>query len=170
MGLNLNSSAGSHLYTQLAQKTSPYGLDRTAPRPIFQGFLMPWLSLQSHEELRVFQLNWHLSLLGAVMEPTCPLVQDRRRLRAPGQFGDGKDRVFMASCATSAQMFRPITNATSQSCSKRALKPIQTFFLKWTQSFLNPHSASISSLWTTHLRNMCRNLTSKTKKEQKGKC
>lgn len=169
MGLNLNSSAGSYLYTQLAQKTSPYGLDRTAPRPIFQGFLMPWLSLQSHEELRVFQLNWHLSLPCAVTEPTRPLVQNIR-LQAPGQFGDGKDRVFTASRATSAQMFGPIASAPSQSCSKRALKPVQTFFLKWTQSFLNPDSASISSLWTTHLRNMCRNITNKTKKGQKGKC
>lgn len=169
MGLTLNSSAGSYLYTQLAQKSFPYGLNRTAPRPTFQGFLMPWLSLQSHKELRVFQLNWHLSLPCAVMEPTCPLVQNRR-LQAPGQFRDGKDRVFTASCATSAQTFGPIADATSHSCSKKALKPVQTFFLKWTQSFLNPDSASISTFWTTHLRNMCRNLTNKTKKEQKGKC
>lgn len=169
MGLNLNSSAGSYLYTQLAQKTSPYGLDRTAPRPIFQGFLLPWLSLQSHGELRVFQLNWHLNLPCAVTEPTRPPVQ-HRRLQAPGQFEDGKDSVCTASCATSAPMSGPSANATSQSCPKGALKAVQTFFLKWTQSFLTPDSASISSLWTTHLRNMCRNITKKTEKEQKGKC
>lgn len=79
-------------------------------------------------------------------------------------------RGWKRSCATSAQTFGPIADATSQSCSKKTLKPVQTFFLKWTQSFLNPDSARISSLWTTHLRNMCRNLTNKTKEEQKGKC
>lgn len=66
----LDSSSGSHLETQLAQNTSSYGLYKTTPLPIFQSLLMPWLLLQSHEELSVFQLH----LPASKSSLCCPLA------------------------------------------------------------------------------------------------
>lgn len=109
--------------------TGSKDLYKTALLPIFQSFLVPWLLLQSHEELSVFQINWHFSLPCAVIKPTHPLVQNRH-LQALGQFRDGKDRVFTASYGTSAQRRSDLSPMPPpQSCSKKPLKHIQTFFL-----------------------------------------
>ena len=50
-----------------------------------------------------------------------------------------------------------------QSCASKSLKHIQPIFsnVSGLRVSLNPDTASISSLWTTHLRHMCRNLTKK---------
>lgn len=94
-----------------------------------------------------------------------------RHLQALGQSRDGKDSLHIPLCHICSKTSRPISSATSPVLFQKAFEahPDLLSDRKWTQSFLNPDAASVSPLWTTHLRNMCRNLTNKTKrKKEKG--
>lgn len=133
---------------------------------------MPWLLLQSHEELSVFQLNLQASKfsLCCQLANTFPGAEQT----SSGTWtipGWKRQCCHILLCHICPSTFTSISNATSTVLFQKSLKHIQNFFsnYKWTHSFLNPDTASISSHWTTHLRNMCRNLKNK-KKEKEGKC
>ena len=102
----------------------------------------------------------------------------------PHRYAGGKDKAFTTSCATSAQihscpLYCHLFWARSlicliywhsfarlippQSCASSLWSTSSPFFLTISRLrvSLNPDTASISSLWTTHLRHMCRNLTKK---------
>lgn len=120
-----------------------------------RALLMPWLLLQSHELLSVFQLN----LQAAKSFLCCHLANT---LPGTGQTSSGswtiqrwkRQSCHILLCHICPNTFRFISNAASPVFFQKLFEAHPDLFsnYKWTQSFLNPDTASISSLWTTHLR------------------
>lgn len=142
---------------------------------------MPLFSLQIHEEPSVFQRS--LPASKSSLHYHIANTLQSRRLWALGQFRDGKNKILTSSCTTSPWM---LSDLSLMPPSLDSVIYLLDFFVPslipkslWSTSSLlfltvsglsvslNPKTASISSHWTTHLRNMCRNLTNTTKRKKK---
>lgn len=145
---------------------------------------MLWLLLWSHEELSVSQIN-----VQASESPLCCLLASVFPGAEQTSWGSwttqgwkrqGFHNLLCHICPNTfmSSLLPPLLGSVTymldlltficktyppQSCASSLWSTSSPFFLTISRLrvSLNPDTASISSLWTTHLRHMCRNLTKK---------